>query len=776
MDAEGRLKSALAGRYAIEREIGRGGMATVYLARDLKHGRRVAIKVLRPELAATLGPERFIREIEIAANLSHPHILPLFDSGEADGLLYYVMPFVEGEALRERLDREGKLPVAEAVRLTDEIASALSYAHEQGIVHRDVKPENIMLSGGRAVVADFGIGRALAAAGGQPLTGTGFAVGTPAYMSPEQAFGEADLDGRSDVYALGCVVYEMVSGHTPFQAETPQAQMAKHAAGTVKSMRAADPKIPLFLERAVERALAKDPSERFQTAGAFAQALTSEMVVAPTAKRRRSRFIAFGATALVVLAAVWGIQTFMSRPAYERLAVLPPTNLTNDPEQEYLVKGMHDALISELQRAGVSVIARTSVLQYADTQMPIREIAAQLGVDALIESSVFRAGDSVEMEVRLVDGRTQQYVAEPIIRGSQLQNVLTLYRSLTRAIASEIHAALTPQAEAVLADARPVNQEAYEAFVRGQFHCWRLTPADLEQALAYFQRSLLLDPTYAPAQAGIAWVWFGMGFFGFMPSREAAAHGIEAYREALAMDSTLAETQYAAALIRTWYEWDWEGAETAFERAIEINPNYADAIMSYSAYLAQTGRSEEARPYIDRALVLDPVNPLARSFNGFRMIYERRYAEGIEEFEEARRIEPDNPAVFANLAGAYFLNGDYDEGLAMWRKLLADDEEFQEVLGLGYLEGGARTALVRGAEALASRPGAAEFYPFVITYMFAWAGERERTLDWLEIMFQTRNPTLVATFLDPSLDFVVDDPRYQELLRRVDFPTAQEGD
>ncbi|NIN71146.1 MAG: protein kinase [Gemmatimonadetes bacterium] len=395
------LKTALADRYTIEREIGSGGMATVYLAEDLKHRRKVAVKVLRPELAATLGADRFVREIEIAAQLSHPHILPLYDSGEAAGVLYYVMPYVEGESLRERLDREGRLGVDEVIRLADEIAAALSYAHERGIVHRDVKPENVMLTGGRAVVADFGIARALRVAGGERLTGTGLAVGTPAYMSPEQAMGQADVDARSDVYALGCVVYEMVSGRAPFEGDTPQALLAKHAVEAVPSLRTSDPQVPLFLERAVERALAKSPDERFQAASEFAGALTAETVVARVGGPRwRRRAVVVATIGVVVAAAAWGLLTLGGRPAYERLAVLPPANLMNDPEQAYFVQGVHNALILELQQAGVEVIARTSVMQYEDMQKPIREIASELKVDALIEASVLRAADSVEIQVR----------------------------------------------------------------------------------------------------------------------------------------------------------------------------------------------------------------------------------------------------------------------------------------------------------------------------------------------------------------------------------------
>ena len=634
-----RLSAALSDRYAIEREIGAGCMAVVYLAEDLKHKRKVALKVLRPELAAALGTERFLREIDTTANLAHPNILPLLDSGSVEeqpsALLYYVMPFVEGDTLREHIDRVVKLSVDEAVRLTDDIASALSYAHEQGVVHRDVKPENIMLTGGRAVVADFGIARAVSTVGSERLTETGVALGTPAYMSPEQAFGESNIDGRSDVYALGCVVYEMVSGRAPFEAPTPQALLAKHAVDTPPRLRRFDPNIPLYVERAVCRALAKEPDQRFDTAREFAATLTSQKVVPQVGRRR--------------------------------LAVLPPTNLMNDPEQEFFVQGMHNALISELQRAGVAVIARTSVLQYENTQKPIHEIAGELGVDALVEPSVFRSGENVELEVRVVDGSTEEYLADPIARGGQLKNVVTLFRELTGAIAKEIHIALTPQAEARLATARPVNPEAYEAFLKGQFHCWRLTPHDLDQAFEYFQRALAIDPTYAPAQAGIAWVWFGRGQFGAAPPREAAAQGSAAKNKAMALDSENADVQYAAGLVGIWQEWDWEAGDAAFRKAIEINPNHADARLSYTGFLAQMGRTDEARVQIERALELDPHNPLVRSFNGYRLLFERRFAESIEEYEAALRVEPDNPVHLTNLAGAYHMNGDLDEALALAR-------------------------------------------------------------------------------------------------------------
>jgi len=753
------LNSALQGRYTIQHELGSGGMATVYLAEDLKHHRKVAVKVLRPELAASLGVERFVREIEIAANLNHPHILPLHDSGEAEGFLYYVMPFVEGESLRDRLMRDNKLSVPDAVRITDQVASALSYAHERGVVHRDIKPENILLTGDQAIVADFGIARAVEVAGGERLTGTGLAVGTPAYMSPEQAMGSGEVDARSDVYALGCVVYEMVVGRAPFEGATPQELLAKHAVDTAPSLRTSDPSIPLFLERAVERALAKRPDDRFQTASAFAEALTSEMVVARVGGRR-SPSLAISAATIVLLAAALVLSNVLGGPAYERLAVLPPANLMNDPEQEYFVQGVHNALISELQRAGVVVIARQSMLQYENTQKPIREIAQELGVDALIQLSVMRAGDSVEIEVSLVDGTTQQYVADPIVRRSTMRDVERLYRGLTAAIVGEIQVALSPQAEAHLASTRPVDPQAYEAYLKGQSHWQRATDSDLDQALEYFQQALLLDSTYAPAQAGIALVWWFRG---------ATAQASAAINRALALDSTLVEVQYAVALVRVWHEWDWEGGEAAFRRAVEINPNYADARAFYAGFLYIVERPEEGRAQMERALELDPFNLMFRAVNGMLLCWERRYAEAIEELETVLRIEPDHIVAIGNLAEAYHLNGNYDEALALGRRVVSGDQELEEALDRGYAEGGYRAAMLRYAETLAGRPetvGAVE-----VALAFAYAGERERTLEWLELAYQAHDIILPANLPATGLGPVPgDDPRYQTLRQQMGLP------
>ena len=772
------LRAALAGRYEIKREIGHGGMATVYLARDVKHKRQVAVKVLRPELAATLGPERFVREIEISAGLTHPHILPLFDSGEADGFLYYVMPYIEGESLRERLDREGKLSIEDGIRITEQVASALSHAHERGVVHRDIKPENIMLAGDQAIVADFGIARAVQVAGGEKLTGTGLAIGTPTYMSPEQAMGLDEVDARSDVYSLGCVVYEMVGGQPPFEGTTPQALLAKHAAAAVPGLRMSDPGIPVFVERAVEKALAKNPEDRFQSPSTFAEALTTGTLVARVGGRRWGRRMVAGTTLGVVLLAVagWWMATMAGGPAIERLAVLPVDDLTNDPEQEYLVQGVHTALIDELALAGASVIARRSVMQYQNSDKPIRDIARELGIDALIEASLERTGDSLRIRVQLIDGRTEEPLWTQSFDGD-LRNIVGLERQVTRAIVDQIELALTPEAEARLAGARPVNPEAYEAYLKGMFHRDKLSSADLETALQYFELALEKDPNYALAYVGIARVWGSRQQMGFVLPHEAGPRAKTAAQKAIELDSTLAEAHHTLASIKAWSDWDWESAETAFRRAIQLKPNYPAARAIYSHLLMILGRPDEAMAQIERALELDPLNGLFQGFYGMDLLMARRYDEALAQFQNTLKTAPNNPMLRTGLRDALYALGRYDEALTevKTRFAAAGERELAEAMERGYAEGGYREAMRRAAETRAARSDTTFVPPLGLASLFAHAGETERVLEWLEKAYQERDPNLPYIGVIPLFDIVRDDPRFQDLLLRMNLPGRVDG-
>ena len=378
-----RLRDLLAQSYSIDRELGRGGMAAVFLAQDCKHHRSVAIKVLNPDLAANLGPERFLQEIKLAARLNHPHILPLFDSGSVDGFLYYVMPYVEGESLRERLDREQQLSIEEAVHHGRAIASALDYANRQGIVHRDVKPENVMLYEGEAMVMDFGIAKAVSAAGSATLTQTGMMIGTPAYVSPEQAAGELNLDGRSDQYSLACMVYEMLTGERPFNGATPQAVLAKRFTETARLLRTIRSTVPESVERAVAKAMATDPSGRFSSTGQFGQALVSDSLHTPSQ------------TVAMPLPVV---------SAAKSVAVLPFADMSADADNGYFTDGMAEEIINALSKVqALRVASRTSSFAFKGKNEDIGEIGKKLKVSTVLEGSVRKMGNRLRITAELVN-------------------------------------------------------------------------------------------------------------------------------------------------------------------------------------------------------------------------------------------------------------------------------------------------------------------------------------------------------------------------------------
>src|SRR2546430_3544343 len=389
-------------------------MATVYLARDLRHGRLVAIKVLRPEIAAALGPERFLREIELAARLTHPHILPLHDSGQAGGSLYYVMPYIEGESLRDRLEREGQLPVEEALRITREVASALSYAHSHDVVHRDIKPENILLSGGEAVVADFGIARAITQAAGTRLTETGIPIGTPAYMSPEQASGGGPIDGRSDVYSLACVLYEMLVGEPPYTGPSAQVVIAKRFTDPVPSVRRLRDTIPPTMDAAITKALAKAPTDRFATAGQFGGALEAPAQRARDTGRRTSRLAAGAGLAATLVVAAAGLFVLsrphgtpaLAGPPGQSIAVLPFVNVSGAPQEEYLSDGISEELINALSKLPqLKVVARPSSFAFKGKNEDVRQIGQAMQVATVLGGSVRRAANRLRVTAQLTDAR-----------------------------------------------------------------------------------------------------------------------------------------------------------------------------------------------------------------------------------------------------------------------------------------------------------------------------------------------------------------------------------
>ncbi len=731
-NTQAHLQAALEGHYRIERTLGIGGMATVFLARDLKHDREVAIKVLHPELAASIGAERFDREIHLVAKLQHPHILMLIDSGEADGHLYYVMPYVEGESLRDRLTREQQLPVAEALQITDQVASALSYAHQHGIIHRDIKPANILLSGDQAMVADFGIARALETRGDQRITSSGLAVGTPAYMSPEQAFGEWTVDARTDVYALGCVLFEMLAGSAPFSSETPQALRAQHALAPPPSVRIRRPDAPLFVERAICQAMAKKPEQRFATPDAFVAVLRSATVVSPVGRRR--------------------------------LAVLPPANLTGDSDQQFLVLGLHEALISQLGRGDTAVLARTSVLQYQDTAKPAREICRELAVEAIVESSLYRSGDVIGVQARLIDGQTEEGIWGGS-RDGDVSSAFALCRELSNAMATELHGTLSPRVSSS-GSHRTVDPRAYENYMRGRVHQQTFNPADLDRAMQYYEAALAIQPDYAAAYSGISLIWGSKLVLGMVSALEGGPAWRSTAERAVELDPNLAEGHQARAQGYVWYDYDWERGEASFKRAIELNPDEPQARIFYSHLLGLLRRVDESDIQIRRALEIDPHNPFTQMLHGAQRALVDRYEEGIAVLNSV----PPNPLRSSMLAGMHLALGSPSTALRHQADYFAalGDSELATALDEGA--DGIEAAVIRGAEILVERSRRTFVKPNNIVHLFTWGGDLDRAIEWLDRSYEMRDHEIAyaATFWTSRK--LLADSRFHAFLRKMNLP------
>jgi len=513
-DPTSRLAAALADRYRIERELGQGGMATVYLAEDLRHRRKVAIKVLRPELAAALGPERFLREIETTANLRHPHILPLHDSGEADGFLFYVMPLVEGESLRDRITREKQLPIDDALAIAREVADALGYAHGRGIIHRDIKPENILLEGGHAVVADFGIARAVSAAGADKLTGTGMSIGTPSYMSPEQATGDESLDGRSDLYALGCVLYEMLAGQPPFTGPTVESVVHQHLMVPPPPITNLRPTVPVAIAGALARTLAKNPADRFSPAAQFVQALATAPDAGPAPARPapKSRAVPIGigvGTGLLIVAAAGYVATRPREPDAiglepKRVAVATFENRSGDPSLDQLGAMAADWIARGLVGTGLVDVGGTAadlaargITGAAPGLSPIEALAKNARAGLVISGSYYRQGDSVLIQADFTDANAGKLIQTvgPVAASAAapLEGVERLKQRVIGSLGPLVDPGLLTLGAVM---SRPPSLTAYREFLAGQ----ELFYKDERGALAHFTRAAAADSTYMVPQ------------------------------------------------------------------------------------------------------------------------------------------------------------------------------------------------------------------------------------------------------------------------------------
>ncbi|MBI3982264.1 MAG: protein kinase [Gemmatimonadetes bacterium] len=741
-DLSARLNAGLAGRYTIERELGRGGMAVVYLARELRHDRQVALKVLRPELQGPgAEPDRFLREIRMSAGLTHPHILPLHDSGECDGLLYYVMPLV-GASLRQRLREEQRLPVAGPVRIARTVAAAIDYAHRHGVVHRDLKPENILLHDGQPLVADFGVAKALTACCDE-LTLRGMAIGTPAYMSPEQATGDGSVDQRSDIYSLGCMLFEMLCGHPPFSGETSVSVMAQQAVKTPPAVRMLRADVPGGVAEAVARALAKDPAHRYATALDFAAALESGLAATPAASATARR---------------------------QMIAVLPFVNASPDPDAEYLSDGITDELINALARLeGLQVTSRTSAFAFKGKQLDVRSIGAQLNASAVLEGTVRKAGSRLRVTAQLSSTADGTLLCSHRF-DRELKDVFAIQDEIAQTMVSTLKKVLLADTGPVAPPRYTQNERAYHLYLRGRHHWNRRNREGVAEAIRYFEETIAADPSYAPAFTGLADSYALELDYRSAPVAEGMERAKQQARRALELDETLAEAHTSLGWVTFIYDWDWEAAGSEFRRAIELNPSYATAHQWYAFLHAAHGRFDEAVGEVLLAADLDPMSASIRRSVGWALYYARRADQALDHLRRAATMDPTSGETFRILGLVHLLLGNDTQAEAAFREAIPlSGHADYAVAGLAHLDArrGRTTAAREALETLRREAETRYVSPVAFATIHAGLSDADATFHALEQCYRERRGWMAYLKVQPVLDPLRNDPRFAPWLRRM---------
>jgi len=766
-----RLNAAVGATYRIQRELGAGGMATVYLAHDLKHDRDVAIKVLKPELGAVLGAERFLSEIKVTANLRHPNLLPLFDSGEADGLLYYVMPYIEGPTLRTRLTTEQQLPVDEVKRLAALLAGALDYAHSAGVVHRDLKPENILIQAGQPIIADFGIALAVAQAGGDRITQTGLSLGTPLYMSPEQASGERKVDARTDQYALAAMTYEMLTGEPPHTGATAQVIIARLMTEAPRSMRNARPSVPPAMDVAVLRALSKSAADRFATCVEFVNALSTDGERSKAFSPAIRWTVGIAAVVVLALVATFALRgrsgTANGSSGRASVAVLPFTDLSPDRTSEYFGDGIAETLISALGRvAGLDVAARTSAFSFRGQNVDVRKIGTTLGVNTVLEGSVQRAGDKLRITAQLVKAMDGVSLwSETFDRSAT--DIFAVQDEVARAVITALKGKVLASGAREPSTATH-DPQAYDLYLQGRFYQGKRTTPEVRRAIGLFEQAIARDSMFAQAWTGLADAYVVQAYYSNVSAIAALASARRAVDRALAIDPQLGEAQITHAYILHTADWNWPAADTAFQRAFALVPGYAVGHKWYADVLFAQGRDSEADKELARARELDPLSAgnIANLAGAAWKVRDFPLAERL--LNQAFALDPNQPHALRTMTSLMIDKSDSARFFDAQQRFAASSD----LAGASVAE--LRTAWQRGGPAAVIRAQISAFdrlgLPFEAARWRMKAGDLDGMFRDLDRAFDAR------TVWMPSLKWYFNsaaakrDPRYRALLARLKIP------